>query len=127
MRLFEAEFHDHHVLSFPADRAERVVLREALCDPERIRLALQPRLHLLPAPAAMLGLAVERFGPVAGDQRSLFEAERADRSSAGDAVLREALAQVRAAAGDDAALRVVCVDLDSRVPERRVVLAPLAG
>jgi len=106
---------------------ERVVLREALCDPERIRLALQPRLHLLPAPAAMLGLAVERFGPVAGDQRSLFEAERADRSSAGDAVLREALAQVRAAAGDDAALRVVCVDLDSRVPERRVVLAPLAG
>lgn len=106
---------------------ERVVLREALCDPERIRLALLPRLRLLPAPAAMLGLAVERFGPVAGEQRSLFDQERADRSSAGDAALREALAQVRAAAGDDAALRVVCVDLDSRVPERRVVLAPLAG
>jgi protein ImuB len=107
---------------------ERVVLREALSDPERIRLALLPRLHLLPAPAAMLGLAVERFGPPAGEQRSLFEQDRAgDRSSADDALLREALAQVRAAAGDDAALRVVCVDLDSRVPERRVVLAPLAG
>ena len=107
---------------------ERVVLREALSDPERIRLALLPRLRLLPAPTAMLGLAVERFGPPAGEQRSLFEQDRGgDRSSADDALLREALAQVRAAAGDDAALRVVCVDLDSRVPERRVVLAPLAG
>jgi len=40
--------------------------------------------------------------------------------------LREAVAQVRAAAGTDAALRAVCVDVDSRVPERRVVLTPLA-
>jgi hypothetical protein len=40
--------------------------------------------------------------------------------------LREAVAQVRAAAGVDAALRAVCVDVDSRVPERRVMLAPLA-
>jgi protein ImuB len=107
---------------------ERVVLREALCDPERIRLALLPRLHLLPAPAAMLGLAVERFGPPAGEQRSLFERERTGASSSsGEALLREVLAQVRAAAGEDAALRVVCIDLDSRVPERRVVLAPIAG
>jgi protein ImuB len=107
---------------------ERVVLREALSEPQRIRLALSPRLRLLPAPAAMLGLAVERFGPPAGEQRSFFDQKRrASRGVAGDARLREALAQVRAAAGDDAALRVVCVDLDSRVPERRVVLAPLAG
>ena len=39
--------------------------------------------------------------------------------------LREAIAQVRAVAGQDAALRAVCVDPDSRVPERRVVLAPI--
>ena len=31
---------------------------------------------------------------------------------------------MRALAGQDAALRVVCVDPDSRVPERRVVLTP---
>ena len=31
---------------------------------------------------------------------------------------------MRAVAGRDAALRAVCVDPDSRVPERRVVLAP---
>ncbi len=33
---------------------ERVVLREALADPRRMRLALAPRLALLPAPAASL-------------------------------------------------------------------------
>jgi protein ImuB len=32
---------------------------------------------------------------------------------------------MRAVAGPDAALRAVCVDPDSRVPERRVVLAPI--
>ena len=41
--------------------------------------------------------------------------------------LREAVAQVRTVAGQDAALRAVCVDPDSRVPERRVVLTPLPG
>jgi hypothetical protein len=40
--------------------------------------------------------------------------------------MREAVAQVRTAAGVDAALRAVCVEEDSRVPERRVMLAPLA-
>ena len=34
---------------------------------------------------------------------------------------------MRAVAGADAALRAVCVDPDSRVPERRVVLAPVPG
>jgi hypothetical protein len=40
--------------------------------------------------------------------------------------MHEAVAQVRAVAGVDAALRAVCVELDSRVPERRVMLAPIA-
>jgi protein ImuB len=39
--------------------------------------------------------------------------------------LREAIQQVRSVAGPDAALRAVCIDPDSRVPERRVVLTPL--
>ena len=85
-------------------------------------LALSVRLAMLPAPAATLGLGVERFGPAAGEQRALLEQARAVRA----ARLREAVAQVRAAAGVDAALRAVCVDPDSRVPERRVMLAPLA-
>jgi protein ImuB len=105
---------------------ERVVFRQALSDPRRIGLALSVRLLLLPAPAAALRLTVERFGPPAGEQRVLFDKDPA-RSAARAARLREAIAQVRAVAGPDAALRAVCVDPDSRVPERRVVLAPFPG
>ena len=110
---------------------ERVVFRQALCDPERIWLALSLRLLSLPAPAAELGLAAERFGPPTREQDALFEetsggpVARSARPSARTARLREAVAQVRVVAGPQAALRAVCVDPDSRVPERRVVLAPI--
>jgi protein ImuB len=97
-----------------------VVFREALADPERMRLALVPHLARMPAPAAQLGLAVERFGPPAADQRALLE----DPADARAARLREAIRQARAAAGPDAALRVLEVDPDSRFPERRAVLTP---
>jgi protein ImuB len=100
---------------------ERVVFRQALADPERIWLALSVRLLLLPAPASSLELAAERFGGPLSEQRGMFDGARPARA----ARLREAVAQVRAVAGPDAALRAVCVDPDSRVPERRVVLAPL--
>ena len=99
---------------------EPVVFREALADPVRMRLALVPHLARMPAPAERLGLAVERFGPPAADQRALLE----DPSDARAARLREAIRQARAAAGPDAALRVLEVDPDSRFPERRAVLAP---
>ncbi len=105
---------------------ERVVFRQALADPERIRLALAVRLQGLPAPAGALRLTVERFGPVPGEQWTLLDRDPA-HSAARAARLREAVAQVRALAGPDAALRAVCVDPDSRVPERRVVLAPFPG
>ena len=44
---------------------EQVVFREALADPVRMRLALAPHLAQMPAPAEVLRLAVERFGPPA--------------------------------------------------------------
>lgn len=99
---------------------EQVVFREALADPARMRLALTPRLASIPAPAEELRLAVERFGPPASDQRGLLD----DPAAARTARLREAIRQTRAAAGPDAALRVLEVDPDSRFPERRAVLAP---
>jgi protein ImuB len=102
---------------------EQVVFREALSDPLRMRLALAPRLGLMPAPAEELRLAVERFGPPASDQRSLLE----DPAAARAARLREAIRQARTAAGPDAALRVLEVDPGSRFPERRAVLAPFEG
>ena len=102
---------------------EQVVFREALADSVRMRLALTPRLALIPAPAEELRLAIERFGPPAGDQRGLLE----DPAAARRARLREAIRQTRAAAGSEAALRVLEVDPQSRFPERRVVLAPFEG
>jgi hypothetical protein len=93
---------------------ERVVFRQALSDRERIWL-------LLPAPASELGLTVEIFGPPASEQGALLDQDRTARA----ARLRQAVAQMRAVAGQQAALRAVCVDPDSRVPERRVVLAPI--
>jgi nucleotidyltransferase/DNA polymerase involved in DNA repair len=102
---------------------EQVVFREALADPVRMRLVLAPRLGLIPAPAELIRLSVERFGPPASDQRSLLD----DPVAARTARLREAIRQARAAAGPEAALRVLEVDPDSRVPERRAVLTPFEG
>jgi protein ImuB len=102
---------------------ERFVFREPLADTARMRLALAPRLTLVPAPAEVLRLAVEQFGPPASDQRSLLDEPAAARTER----LREAIRQARAAAGPDAALRVLEIDPDSRVPERRAVLAPFEG
>lgn len=102
---------------------ERVVFREALADPVRMRLALSPRLVALPAPAEQLRLSVERFGPPASPQTGLIEDPVASRT----ARLREAIRQARAAAGPDAALRVLEVDPASRLPERRALLTPFEG
>ena len=98
----------------------RMTFREAHADPRRIRLALAPRLAELPAPADVLRLRVEGLGPPAGLQRSLISEPATIRA----ARLREAVRQTRAVAGPDAALRIVPVDPDSRVPERRHTLAP---
>jgi protein ImuB len=99
---------------------EQVNFREALADPVRMRLALTPRLALMPAPAEELRLSVERFGPLASDQRSLLDDPAAARAGR----LREAIRQTRAGAGEDAALRVLEIDPASRFPERRSVLTP---
>jgi len=102
---------------------EPVAFRQALADARRMRLALSLRLSHLPAPVEALGLAAERLGPVGGEQGELLEQDRELRR----ARLAEALHQVRATAGREAALRVVCVDPHSRVPERRVALSPFPG
>jgi protein ImuB len=99
---------------------ERVVFREATADPARLRLALGGKLALLPAPAETLRLAADRLGPPHGAGAALFDDGTAERR----ARLREAVRQARAAAGPNAALRVLEVDPDSRVPERRAVLTP---
>jgi protein ImuB len=98
----------------------RVTFREALSDPRRMRLVLAPRLAELPAPADVLRLRAEGLGPPAPDQRSLLSEPASQRR----ARLREAVRQARVAAGPEAALRILAVDPDSRVPERRLTLTP---
>src|SRR5215217_713709 len=98
----------------------RVTFREALADPRRMRLVLAPRLADMPAPAEALRLRAEALGPPAADQRLLLSEPAAVRA----ARLREAVRQARSVAGPDAALRILPVDPDSRVPERRLALTP---
>jgi protein ImuB len=98
----------------------RMTFREPLADPRRMRLVLGQKLAELPAPTDVLRLCAEGFGPPAGDQRSLLSEPAAIRR----ARLREAVRQARSVAGPDAALRIIPVDPDSRVPERRLTLAP---
>jgi protein ImuB len=100
----------------------RVTLRQASADAGRLRLALSPKLGELPAPAESIAIEVEAFGPPAQDQGRLVE----DRSPAvvRRARIAEAVGQVRQAAGAEAALRILEIDPDSRLPERRAVLAP---
>jgi protein ImuB len=98
----------------------RVTFREALADARRMRLVLGPKLGELPAPATALRLRAEHLGAPVADQRALL----AEPATVRAARLREAVRQARAVAGPDAALRILAVDPDSRVPERRLALTP---
>jgi protein ImuB len=100
----------------------RATLRSASADAARLQLVLAPKLNELPAPAEWIALEVEAWGPPAQDQGRLLE----DRSPAAvrRARIAEAVGQLRQAVGPEAALRVLDVDPDSRLPERRAVLAP---
>lgn len=97
-----------------------VTMREATAVRERLRLALSPRLAELPAPVDQLSLAVVSFGPPVADQLSFRGPDELERRKR----LGEALRQTRAAAGPDSLLRVLDMDPDSRIPERRVILTP---
>jgi nucleotidyltransferase/DNA polymerase involved in DNA repair len=97
-----------------------VAPRRASVDPVRLRLLLLGKLAELPGPATSLSLMALETGPPAGDQEVLGGQERRERRKR----LAEAVRQARAIAGRDAVMRVLNVDLDSRVPERRLLLTP---
>lgn len=102
--------------------AASAVMREPTADPERIKLVLQRKLLDLPEPAASLELAADAFGPLDHEAVTLFgrdsAAERARR-------LKHAAEQARLAAGSPRSVaRVVTLDAESRLPERRAALSP---
>jgi len=97
----------------------RVALRSTSSERERLLAALSPLLALLPGPASVLRLEAVALGPATGEQLSLAGPDERRRAR-----ISEAVRQTRAAAGSEAVLRVLEVDPDSRVPERRAVLMP---
>ncbi len=99
-------------------RCERV-LRRAGSEPRTARLSMTGTLEQLPGPVEMLRLEATALGPPAAEQLSLAGPEEQRRRR-----LAEAVRQTRAAAGRESVLRVLDVDPDSRLPERRAALTP---
>jgi len=97
----------------------RIALRWASAEASRLSDALIPHLSLLPAPAAGLRLEALALGPETGEQLTLSGPDQERRRR-----ISEAVRQTRSAAGADSVLRILEVDPDSRVPERREVLMP---
>jgi protein ImuB len=97
----------------------QIALRRASADRARLADALLPHLTLLPAPAATLRLEAMALGPETGEQLSLSSPDEERRRR-----IAEAVRQTRSAAGADSLMRVLEVDPESRVPERREVLMP---
>ncbi|MFY9488435.1 MAG: hypothetical protein WAP35_07055, partial [Solirubrobacterales bacterium] len=100
----------------------RAIMREPTAEANRIKLVLERKLAELPEPAAALELAADGFGPLDHDAVTLFgrdsSVERARR-------LKHAAEQARQAAGSPQSVaRVVTLDAESRLPERRAALSP---
>lgn len=97
----------------------RVTLRSAGSERERLAALLTPLLSLLPGPVSLLRLEAVELGPATGEQLTLASPEEQRRRR-----IAEAVRQARAAGGSEAVLRVLEVDSESRLPERRQVLMP---
>jgi nucleotidyltransferase/DNA polymerase involved in DNA repair len=96
-----------------------LTLREPSADPERIRIALAPRLAELPAPVVELRLELVELTEPSGHQLELLAAGAEDRTR-----LREGLRQVRASTGTGSVCTVVEVAPWSRIPETRALFVP---
>lgn len=85
-----------------------------------LRSVLTPRLEGLPGPATALRLRALGLGPPAVDQLELAVGGEEPRRRRLGAAVRE----IRLAQGTEALLRILPIDLDSRVPERWAALTP---
>ena len=97
-----------------------LTLREPTADPERMRVALAPRLSELPAPALALRLELGELAEPVGIQAELVRS----RGSRLRERLKEGVRQTRVGVGLDAVCTVVEVAPWSRVPESRAILIP---
>ena len=95
-------------------------LREPTAEPERLRVALAPKLADLPAPVVELRLELGELTESIGTQAELVR----PRGQRLRERLRDGLRQARAAVGIDAVSAIVEVAPWSRIPESRAILVP---
>ena len=97
-----------------------LTLREPTAEPERLRVALTPKLSELTAPVLALRLEVGALTESVGAQSELVR----PRGRRLRERLKEGLRQARAGVGLDAVCTVVEVAPWSRIPESRAILVP---
>lgn len=97
-----------------------LALREATTDPERLALAVLPRLGEITAPVTELWIGGDASGALGGHQLTAIPSPVQERRTRAG----EAVRQVRAAQGHEAMLRLVEIEPWSRLPERRWALTP---
>ena len=94
--------------------------REPTASADMLRLILLPGLEYLPRPAEKLKLRVTELAPGAPEQIEITHEPEKTRAKR----LDEAAHQVRAAVGESGLMRVLDAELESHLPERRMLLTP---
>jgi nucleotidyltransferase/DNA polymerase involved in DNA repair len=97
-----------------------LTLREPTAEPERLRVALRPKLAELTAPVLSLRLELGELADGVGTQAELVRPQGSRLRER----LRSGLKQTRVGVGLDAVCSVVEVAPWSRIPERRAILVP---
>ncbi len=97
-----------------------LTLREPDAEPDRIRVALAPRLAEIPAPVVQLRLELVELSASRGRQLQLVRPAGAERHGR----LKDGLRQVRASTGGGSVCSVVEVAPWSRIPEARALFVP---
>lgn len=97
-----------------------LTFRDPLAEPDRIRVALGPKLAEVPAPVEALRLELVELTEETGRQLALVEPTGAEAR----ARLKDGLRQVRASTGGGSVCTVVEVAPWSRIPEARALFVP---
>jgi protein ImuB len=97
-----------------------LTFRVPAAEPDRLRIALGPKLNDLPAPVLALRLAFAELTESTGHQLELVKPQGAELQTR----LKEGLRQVKASTGGGAVASVVEVAPWSRIPEARALFVP---
>ncbi len=97
-----------------------LTFRDPAAEPDRLRIALGPKLNDLPAPVLALRLELTELTDSRGQQLELVKPEGVELQTK----LKEGLRQVKASTGGGAVASVVEVAPWSRIPEARALFVP---